>query len=220
MAQAFLFDLDGTLLDSEILWVDAVRQALVEKGFPVTADAALELVYGKSWGDIYTQVCIDCPGAYPSREAMSERTRLLFEELRRTRDIRIESSIRLLAALGARYPVAIVSGSSRRMIAESIAFMGIEPYVRLYVGSEDCAAGKPDPACFLRAARLLGVPPAACVVFEDSAAGVRAAKAAGMRCIALRRPGRPSQDLSGADEVLADLGECRIERWTADAAER
>jgi beta-phosphoglucomutase-like phosphatase (HAD superfamily) len=63
--------------------------------------------------------------------------------------------------------------------------------------------------------RQLDVAPAACVVFEDSAAGVRAAKAAGMTCVALRRPDRPVQDLSGADEILADLREFREERYGA-----
>jgi HAD superfamily hydrolase (TIGR01509 family) len=215
MAEAFLFDLDGTLLDSEILWVEAIRQALEERGRPVSPARALELVYGKAWSDIYGRIVQEYGDAYPSRAAMTERTRVLFEELRRTRDIRIESSIELLARLGARHPVAIVSGSTRRMIAESIAFMGVEKFVRLFVGAEDYPVGKPDPACFLIAARQLGAAPAACVVFEDSAAGVRAAKAAGMACIALRRPGRPVQDLSGADEILPDLGEFRAEKYGA-----
>ncbi len=215
MAQAFLFDLDGTLLDSEILWVDAVRQALVERGCSVSAEAALELVYGRSWNDIYGRIAARWGEVYPSRAAMTERTRALFEELRRTREIRIEPSIELLKRLGARYPVAIVSGSTRRMIAESIELMGVGQYVRLFVGSEDYPVGKPEPACFLLAAQQLGVAPAACVVFEDSAAGVRAAKAAGMTCVALRRPDRPVQDLSGADEILGDLREFREERYAA-----
>lgn len=215
MAQAFLFDLDGTLLDSEILWVDAVRQALAQRGCAVSAEEALELVYGRSWNDIYGRIVGRWGEVYPSRAAMTERTRALFEELRRTREIRIEPSIELLKRLGSRHPVAIVSGSTRRMIAESIELMGVGAYVRLFVGSEDYPVGKPEPACFLLAAQQLGVAPAACVVFEDSAAGVRAAKAAGMTCVALRRPDRPVQDLSGADEVLGDLREFREERYAA-----
>jgi beta-phosphoglucomutase-like phosphatase (HAD superfamily) len=104
MAQAFLFDLDGTLLDSEILWVDAVRQALVEQGCAVCAEAALDLVYGKAWNDIYDRITREYGQVYASRAAMSERTRVLFEELRCTHDIRIEPSIELLERLGVRYP--------------------------------------------------------------------------------------------------------------------
>ena len=91
--------------------------------------------------------------------------------------------------------------------------MGVEDVVRLFLGTEDYAEGKPDPACFLLAARMLAVPPESCLVFEDSAAGVIAAKAATMTCVALQRPGRPAQDVSLADEVLSDLADFRLEKY-------
>ena len=72
-------------------------------------------------------------------------------------------------------------------------------------GSGDYAQGKPSPEGYLLGARLLGAAPADCTVFEDSAAGVAAGKAAGMRVIALRLPDHPPQDLSAADLVLDDL---------------
>jgi sugar-phosphatase len=130
-----------------------------------------------------------------------------FLELRNTRDIRIPSSIELLNRLANRYPVAIVSGNSRDDVAEAVDHLQIGSKLAFYLGCEDYAPGKPAPACFLLAADRLQLPPAECVVFEDSAAGVRAAKAAGMTCIALARPGMPQQDLSSADRVLADLAE-------------
>jgi len=103
--------------------------------------------------------------------------------------------------------VAIVSGSTRRQVAAAIELMAIEDHLQFYLGSEDYPYGKPDPSCFLLAARRLGVAPDRCLVFEDSTAGVRAAKAAGMRCIALYRPGHHAQNLTGADEVLTDLAD-------------
>ena len=69
------------------------------------------------------------------------------------------------------------------------------------------------PACFLLGAERLGLPPSECLVFEDSTAGIRAAKAAGMVCVALQRPGRPPQDTRRADEVLADLAESRLQKY-------
>ena len=81
----------------------------------------------------------------------------------------------------------------------------VGPLLSFSIAAEDYTRGKPDPECFLLAARRLAVPPAQCMVFEDSAAGVRAAKAAGMACVALVREGRPRQDVSAADLVVRDL---------------
>jgi beta-phosphoglucomutase-like phosphatase (HAD superfamily) len=92
-------------------------------------------------------------------------------------------------------------------VGDAIDMMGIGARIRFFLGSEDYPYGKPDPGCFLLAARRLAVAPAACLVFEDSSAGVRAAIAAGMHCVALRRNRRHGQDLSGAHQVLTDLGD-------------
>ena len=101
--------------------------------------------------------------------------------------------------------MAIVSGSTRHDIQEAIDQMEIGDCLAFFVGAEDYRFGKPAPDCFQLAADKLGIAPAACVVFEDSTVGVAAAKAAGMYCVALSRPGRPAQQLDGADLVLDDL---------------
>ncbi len=74
----------------------------------------------------------------------------------------------------------------------------------MVVTAEDVTVGKPDPQGYLAAARGLGVPPAACVVFEDAPAGVAAAKAAGMYCVAVATT-HPPEDLTAADQVVPDL---------------
>ena len=101
--------------------------------------------------------------------------------------------------------VGIVSGSPRVDIESAIVNLKIGDEVSFFVCSEEYAHGKPDPTCYLMAAERAGVAPADCVVFEDSAAGVIAAKRAGMHCVALRLPGHPAQDISGADEIFSDL---------------
>jgi len=215
MIEAFLFDLDGTLLDSEILWVEAIKQALSERGYEITDEEALKLVYGRAWTEIREEIRERFPGADTPENPLEPHTERIFRTLREKMDVRIPSSVELLVSLGKRFPVAIVSGSTRSMIAESIRLLGIEPYVRLYVGTEDYGPGKPDPACFLIAAQRLEVPPRKCLVFEDSEAGVKAAKAAGMICVALKRPGRPDQNVSEADEILTDLRQFELEKYSS-----
>jgi HAD superfamily hydrolase (TIGR01509 family) len=140
----------------------------------------------------------------------------LFEDLSRRRDIRILPSIELLGRLAVRLPVAIVSGSTRARVLQTLADQDLASAVRCVVACEDVPAGKPDPAGFLRAARELSVPPAGCLVFEDSAAGVAAAKTAGMRCVALAREDAVGQDLSAADLVLPTLARFDEERFWAE----
>jgi HAD superfamily hydrolase (TIGR01509 family) len=216
--QAFLFDLDGTLLDSEVLYVDAVRSALIERDSFLSPEEAQKLVYGRGWREIYEHTALRFPGAYSSIGEMESVVEEHFERLRCNRDIRIHSSIHLLEELARGYPVAIVSGSPRRTIALCVEQMGIGSKLDFYIGVEEYPKGKPDPACYLMAAEKFGLPPGRCLVFEDSAAGVRSAKAAGMLCVGLQRREAPVQDLSSADLVLSDLSQFRLDSFAPKVA--
>jgi len=202
---AYIFDLDGTLLDTEKLWVESTALYMREHAPELTDDEVQEIVYGRSWSDVYRSICERLPELALSIDEMAALLNPIFARLREERDVRIEPSIALLRDLAATHPVCIVSGSPRAEIEYAIDLMDIRDCLRLFLGAEDYGPGKPDPSCFLLAAEKLGVPPNECIVFEDSTAGIRAAKAAGMYCIALARDGAPAQDTSAADETHPSL---------------
>lgn len=205
--KAYIFDLDGTLLDSEIVWCKSIHQLIAGRGLPVTESYSCELVYGRAWRDVLDRLRKDYPSIKDDDLALEQESQLYYNALHARVDIRIHSSISLLKRLAKHYPVAIVSGSTRRQIADAVKLMDIGTHIRFYLGNEDYPRGKPDPSGFLLAARHFAVEPEHCLVFEDSAAGVRAAKAAKMRCVALSRKGLPPQDVHEADEILPDLAE-------------
>lgn len=211
MIHAIIFDLDGTLVDTEMLWVRGLEEYLCDSGYPITHELGVELVFGRAWRDIYADLCTRFPELDIPIERMADGLQVRFEQKKEGVDIRIHDSIAKLHELSERYPVCIVSGSSRREIKNAIEIMGIHARIRFFLGTEDYAPGKPHPNCFLTAAAKLGVSPDQCLVFEDSAAGVKAAKAADMRCVGLQRPGLPHQDLSGADLVLDSLARFQID---------
>jgi len=210
--EAFIFDLDGTLMDSEVLYVEATKEALKNRGVLISHQESVELVYGRGWSVIWADVCERFPGVYAESEEMEEVIRSLFLRLRSRLDIKIEGSVDLLKRLSEQFPVAIVSGSPRVDVAEGIELLQIASHIDFYMGSEDYYSGKPDPTCFLEASKRFQVQPSQCLVFEDSFAGVCAAKSAGMHCVALQRDNAPPQDLSGADEILGDLSDFDLER--------
>ncbi|MBI1387876.1 MAG: HAD-IA family hydrolase [bacterium] len=220
MIQAYLFDLDGTLLDTETLWLDAIQCFLDEREILLSHDDVLALAYGIPWHGIYLEITRRYPQLTHSKEEMSALIARHFIRLRKTRDIRILSSIELLIRLAEEYPVCIVSGSDDRFVKEGIETMGIGEMLRFYLAGEHYWPGKPDPAGYLMAAERLDVKPNACLVFEDSAAGVQSAKDAGMHCVALSRPGRPRQAIERADWVLNDLAEFSAEAYLRRFAAR
>ncbi len=208
MMRAAIFDLDGTLMDSEILWVEGTRRYLEKRGVTVSYDTVLAIVYGHSWRQVYTDIMSRFPLPGMTMEIMEVELRAEIRQLHQEHgDVVIHSSVTLLRRLAETVPVCIVSGAPCADIASGIRMMGIGASVRFYIGAEQYGTGKPDPTCFRMAQERLHVPAGDCVVFEDSAAGVHAAKAAGMRCVALARPGLPVQDVSRADWVVADLSE-------------
>jgi sugar-phosphatase len=204
---AYCFDLDGTLIDSEGLWVEAIRTYLGDQGVAITTHAAETLVYGRSWRDIHAVITGGHPQLAMPHATMEAAIAPYYARLTAARDIRIPSSIALLERLARECPVCIVSGSSRKTVGEAIAMMGIGASLRFYLGADDYAPGKPHPACYQLAAQKLGVAPATCMVFEDSHAGVTSAKAAGMQCVVLAREHLPSQDFTAADLILRDLAD-------------
>jgi sugar-phosphatase len=115
-----------------------------------------------------------------------------------------EHAIALCAARG--LPLAVASSSQYRLIDTALAHFGLRQHFALVHSAEDEEWGKPHPAVFLTAAAKLGAAPRRCLVWEDAPAGVLAAKAASMTCIAVPEPGEAHQPAFGlADLVLGSL---------------
>jgi beta-phosphoglucomutase len=109
----------------------------------------------------------------------------------------------------AKFQMAIVSSTPRENIELITATLGIEKYFKLFINGDDVTEGKPSPQCFLLGAQKLGIPPERCVVMEDAIVGVRAAKKAGMYCIAVTNT-CSRQDVAEADIVVDSLAEINV----------
>ena len=219
--RAALFDLDGTLQDSEVLWVKATRDYVRDLGIPFSDEDAFAVVYGRSWRSIYDDILARKPSLTgSSMEKMAIEVRDYFLRLRSVSDIAIPGSVNLarqFAKDGVK--VAVVSGSVREDVRNGVETLGISDILEFIIGAEDYGEGKPDPECYLKGSERIGVPPAECIVFEDSAVGVLSARRAGMYVVGLARPDRPKQDLSPADLILPDLSEFSMDKLPAQPGE-
>lgn len=208
---AAFFDMDGTLVDSECLYGTALCRSLEGLGLELANEHSLRLVYGRAWSSIYRDLVMLFPELDVDEDELDGIILKYFHQIQTENPefFIIEGSRRLLVKLAEEMPVAIVSGSTGPHLAGFVETLGIRKQLRTIVGSEDYDKGKPSSHPYLEAARRLNVNPDRCVAFEDSAAGVRSAKAAGMFCVALKRPGAVEQDISPADQILPDLEEWR-----------
>jgi HAD superfamily hydrolase (TIGR01509 family) len=116
--------------------------------------------------------------------------------------------------LAARWPLGLASSSNRELIDLVLELSGLAEYFKATVSSEEVPRGKPAPDVYLEAARRLGVSPSRCAAVEDSENGIRSAKAAGMRVLAIPNPVFPPAEdaLALADDVLASIGQLTPER--------
>jgi HAD superfamily hydrolase (TIGR01509 family) len=121
----------------------------------------------------------------------------------------IDGAIDAVRRLASRFPLGLASSSNRQLIDAALQLAGIASCFEATVSSEEVARGKPAPAVYLEAARRLGVDPIHCAAVEDSHGGIRSAKAAGMRVIALPNPSYPPDDdaVAQADLIIRSLDE-------------
>jgi HAD superfamily hydrolase (TIGR01509 family) len=208
---AVLFDLDGTLVDSERESALAMARVLErELGIRVAKDE-LDFVVGHSWNEIYELL---------RRRHRDRLTWSMAQIIARSASEREASSslqpmpgaVAAVRRLGGRWPrKAIVTGSSRVEASHALRGLGLAEEFPVMFAAEDYTTGKPAPDGYLAAAAALGVPPADCLVIEDSAAGIAAGRAAGALVVAVSAGNFLGQDQSRAHRIVPTLDHVTLE---------
>jgi HAD superfamily hydrolase (TIGR01509 family) len=194
--EAVVFDLDGVIVDSEHVW-DDVRQELAEERGGSWHDQASRDMMGMSSPE-WSRYMHDVIGlSEPPEEINAEVVRRL-EALYREEIPLLPGAVEAVQALAARWPLGLASSSNRELIDLVLETSGLDRWFKATVSSEEVPRGKPAPDVYLEAASRLGVDSRRCAAVEDSENGIRSAKDAGMRVIAIPNPQYPP-----ADEALA-----------------
>lgn len=202
MKKAVIFDMDGVLSDSEWIYVDKILEMLREENIFIEAEEINDL-FGKSMIFLCQEL--------KSRYHLNKEASYYADRVHALRDKHIkdhglfpmEGAVELVEKLhGQGIPIAVASSAPLETIKGNMMRFGIYDYIDAIVSGLDCSRGKPYPDIYLEAASRLGLSPDDCVVVEDSANGVAAAKNAGIYCIAFVPPKAVKQDVSRADRIL------------------
>jgi HAD superfamily hydrolase (TIGR01509 family) len=207
LIQAVIFDLDGLLLDSESAW-DGGRRALVAEHGLEWPDGATEAMLGMSsleWSRyVHDQLHV---AIEPSE--ISDRVVAYVLETYAERLPLLPGAEEAVARIAERWPLALASSSNKPVIDRVMETSGWGDVFQTWVSSEEVARGKPAPDVFLEAARRLGTHPRDAAGIEDSHNGILAARAAGLRVVAIPNHEFPpgEEALREADAVLGSLDE-------------
>ncbi|MEO9177070.1 MAG: HAD family phosphatase [Gaiellales bacterium] len=218
---AFVLDFNGTISDDEPLLEELYCELFAGVGLELSAERYHAEFAGLSDPAIIAGGLALAGRAREPGLAAQIDADLTARYLERVRDRSpvTPGAIGFVRAAAARVPVAIASGAARQIITASLARTGLEPLFTAIVSSEDVAHGKPDPEGYLRALGLLDdarepeppYDPASVWVVEDATVGVLAARAAGMRVVALRTAAYDA-GLAPADLVIDRLDATLVER--------
>ncbi|OYT58120.1 MAG: phosphatase [Candidatus Aenigmarchaeota archaeon ex4484_14] len=212
MLKAVIFDMDGVIVDSEDYHASTEQEVLRNIGINVCVEE-LKMDLGKSEKDFFRSVLT----RHRKTENIEETIRKLIKEKHKTylkllKNAKpVPGAIELVEKVrAAGVKTAIATSSIRKMLEIVIENFNLEKYLDAAVCIDDVKKGKPEPDLFLEAAKRLSVQPNECVVIEDAANGIEAAKRAGMKSIGFMS--KSKQDFSKADLVVSDLRGITIEK--------
>lgn len=198
---AVLFDLDGVLVDSTAVVVRTWHVWAEKRGFD--AERILEFAHGRKAAETIRMISPDLDADFEVGELEHAEAANLDGVLE------VEGARELLASLPSDGWTVVTSGT--RSLAEGrMVHLGL-PMPERFVAADDVSNGKPHPEAYLKGAEILNARPEACVVVEDAPSGIRAARAAGMRVVALATT-YPAEDLHEADALAPALAKIGVVR--------
>lgn len=213
MVEAVVFDLDGVIVDSEQVW-DDVREAYTRERGGTYAETATRDMMGMSsleWSRYMAEV-LHVPGTPEEINAD-----VVARMLARYGDAPplIPGAVQAVRRIAERWPLAIASSSNPELIEVVVRASGLGDVFEVAVSSQEVPRGKPAPDVYLEAARRLGVEAVRCGAVEDSHNGIRSARAAGMRVVAVPNPHFPPDDEATAlaDVVLDSVADLQVEHF-------
>ncbi|MFC4495107.1 HAD family hydrolase [Streptomyces ovatisporus] len=178
-----IFDLDGTLVDSEPLYWEAGRRVLAAHGAGEFTWQQHTRFIGISTVETMEALRREYGVDAPVGQLVAEKNRSYLQLAARSARV-FPAMLDLVERLhAAGHPLAVASGSSGEAIEAVLEGTGLDDLLPVRVSAEEVERGKPEPDVFLEAARRLGADPARCVVVEDAPPGAEAARRAGMRCV-------------------------------------
>lgn len=213
---ALLFDMDGLMIDTEALSERVWRQTATEQGIPLS-HAQLQMMVGLSTERCLQYLADTLPAGHDV-QAFGQLARQRYHQMLHQEEIPLKPGILHLLDWCTRenLPRAVGTATQRTLADLKLTRTGLQRYFAHTVAGDEVAHSKPAPDVYLKAARLLGVTPADCIVLEDSAHGAQAALAANMRVIIVPDMAPPPaqiakqalavcQDLYAAQALLATL---------------
>jgi sugar-phosphatase len=207
--RAVLFDFNGTLSHDEHVSFAVYQEVLAAHGRPITQAEYFGQLTGLSGKE---GIAAWLGSDYPRLAEVLEECVTRFRAIAGDGSTVPQSAREALAAAAALVPVGIVTTGERQVLDEVLAAAGLEEQVAFTVTAEDVSRTKPDPEGYLLALeRLGGIPAGDVLVFEDTPVGVQAARAAGMRCVAVLGT-VPRERLAAADEVIEVLDAAAVRR--------
>ena len=205
MIRGYLFDLDGTLVDSERETGEAMARAFQRFHGITLEQYDKDFIIGRSWVAIYESLKSRYPQLTWNREETVARTAMLRDEVFEEIGVTVLPGARDVLTWTQSKPRALVTGSSRVEALQVLPLVGDMAKFDVIFASEDVARSKPHPDGYQAAMGVLGLEPHECVVLEDSVNGIAAGRAAGCLVVAVRAGNFGGWDQSAAHHVIDTL---------------
>ncbi|MDZ7719116.1 MAG: HAD family phosphatase [Balneolaceae bacterium] len=212
MISTVIFDMDGVIIDSEPIYMQVEKQLFKEVGIELTHDEHAKYV-GRSdlWHCVKEEYQLEID---PDEMTIKEQNRYIDIISNSFDDDPIEGVVELIDKLHSEnIKLVLASSSEMRNIELVLNIFDLLDYFELRISGADLDTSKPHPEIFEKAAEMADTPPENCLVIEDSNNGVRAAKAANMKCVGYRNTNSGNQDLSPADFVIDNFEDFDLNRF-------
>ncbi|MEI6222528.1 MAG: HAD family phosphatase [bacterium] len=210
MFQALLFDMDGVIINSQPTYYEVEKQMFKDLGVVISEEEHHALWGMSSYG--FWEHVRNIFGLSQTVDELREWSREQYQKYFDEHEFPqlVPGFLDFVSQVHGKLELAIASSASPHTIQKVVDTFGLKKYFHSTTSAHEVSFGKPHPDVFLRAAEKVGVKPKDCVVIEDTANGVLAAKTGDMACIGFQNPGSGRQDLSKADRVVRGYGEISV----------